>query len=71
FTREVEFRSIFHAPSQKFKILAIPNLLAHRKSYDHGFMKKYDGHKHCVKSSFDRFFMHQLKNSKYWSFPMY
>ncbi|RWW56489.1 hypothetical protein BHE74_00036785, partial [Ensete ventricosum] len=39
-TCEVEFRSIFRAPSQKFKILAIPNLLAHGKSYLHGFVKK-------------------------------
>ncbi|RWW47067.1 hypothetical protein BHE74_00046971 [Ensete ventricosum] len=39
-TRDVEFRSIFHAPSQKFKILVIPNALAHTKSYEHGFAKK-------------------------------
>ncbi|RWW47689.1 hypothetical protein BHE74_00046295 [Ensete ventricosum] len=25
----------------------------------------------CAESSFDRFFMHCLKNSKYWLFPMY
>ncbi|RWW40787.1 hypothetical protein BHE74_00053766 [Ensete ventricosum] len=66
----VEFRSVFRAPSQKFKRLAIPNILAHGKSYEHGFTKKHDGHKHCVKlraeSSFDRFFMHRLRNSKYW-----
>ncbi|RRT68603.1 hypothetical protein B296_00027472, partial [Ensete ventricosum] len=72
---EVGFRSIFHAPSQKFKILVIPNVLAHGKLYDHGFMKKYDGHKLCAKSrvklSFDRFFMHRLENSKYWPFPKY
>ncbi|RZS15938.1 hypothetical protein BHM03_00047858, partial [Ensete ventricosum] len=63
---EVEFRSVFLAPSQKFKILAIPNVLAHGKSYEHGFVKNSDGHKHCVKScvksSFDRFFMHRLGN---------
>ncbi|RWW61835.1 hypothetical protein BHE74_00031077, partial [Ensete ventricosum] len=61
---EVEFRSIFRAPSRKFKILAIPNVLAHGKSYEHGFMKKYDGYKLCAKSrtksSFDQFFMHRL-----------
>ncbi|RZR93448.1 hypothetical protein BHM03_00021955 [Ensete ventricosum] len=72
---EVEFRSIFRAPSQKFKILAIPNVLAHGKSYEHGFMKKHDGHKLCVtlhaKSIFDRFVMHRLENSKYWPFPIY
>ncbi|RZS27381.1 hypothetical protein BHM03_00060837 [Ensete ventricosum] len=38
-THEVEFQSVFHAPSRKFKILAIPNVLAHGKSYDHGFAK--------------------------------
>ncbi|RRT32766.1 hypothetical protein B296_00058715 [Ensete ventricosum] len=36
----VEFRSIFHAPSRKFKILAINDVLAHGKSYEHGFTKK-------------------------------
>ncbi|RRT62211.1 hypothetical protein B296_00010218, partial [Ensete ventricosum] len=62
---KVWFRSIFHALSRKFKILAIPNVLSHGKSYEQGFMKKYDGHKLCAKShskpSFDRFFMHRLK----------
>ncbi|RWW58538.1 hypothetical protein BHE74_00034612, partial [Ensete ventricosum] len=65
-SRRVKFRSFFHALSQKFKILAIPDVLAHGKSYEHGFMKKYDGHKHCTKlradSSFDRFFVHRLGN---------
>ncbi|RRT31339.1 hypothetical protein B296_00056940, partial [Ensete ventricosum] len=46
----VEFRSVFRAPSRKFKILANPNVLAHGKSYEHGFMRKYDGHKHYAKS---------------------
>ncbi|RWV76787.1 hypothetical protein GW17_00062493, partial [Ensete ventricosum] len=68
-------RSIFCAPSQKFKILAIPDILAHGKSYEHGFVKKCDGHKLCAKlrveSSFDRFFVHHLGNSKYWPFPTY
>ncbi|RWV77562.1 hypothetical protein GW17_00061588 [Ensete ventricosum] len=72
-TREVEFRSIFRTPSPKFKILAIHNVLAHGKSYKHGFMKKRDGHKVCtksrVKSSFDQFFVQGLRNSKYWPFP--
>ncbi|RWW55281.1 hypothetical protein BHE74_00038089 [Ensete ventricosum] len=58
-TRRVEFRSIFRAPSQKFKILAIPNVLALGKSYKHGITKKRDGHKLCAKScaesSFDYF----------------
>ncbi|RWV77903.1 hypothetical protein GW17_00061212 [Ensete ventricosum] len=39
------------------------------------FHKKCDGHKLCAKSraesSFDRFFVHRLGNSKYWPFPMY
>ncbi|RZR76490.1 hypothetical protein BHM03_00001302 [Ensete ventricosum] len=72
---KVKFRSIFRAPSRKFKILAIPNVLAHGKSYEHDFMKKYDGRKLCTKSrtksSFDRFFVHHLGNSKYWPFPTY
>ncbi|RWW38084.1 hypothetical protein BHE74_00056706 [Ensete ventricosum] len=63
------------AHSRKFKILAIPNVLAHGKSYEHGFKKKCDGHKLCAKSSskstFDRFFMHHLRNSKYYPFPTY
>ncbi|RWV87581.1 hypothetical protein GW17_00050410 [Ensete ventricosum] len=42
---KVEFRSIFHAPSQNFKILAIPNVLAHRKSHELGFAKKCDDYK--------------------------
>ncbi|RZS12596.1 hypothetical protein BHM03_00044058 [Ensete ventricosum] len=75
FVRRVEFRSIFCAPSRKFKILAIPNVLSHGTSYEHGFAKKLNGHKHCTmshaESSFDRFFMHRVKNSKYWPFPTY
>ncbi|RWV78089.1 hypothetical protein GW17_00060998 [Ensete ventricosum] len=67
----VEFRSVFRAPSQKFKIQAIHDVLAHGKSYEHGFMKKCDGHKLCAESSFDRFFVHRLGNSKYWTFPSY
>ncbi|RWV79577.1 hypothetical protein GW17_00059262 [Ensete ventricosum] len=59
-TCKVKFRSIFHAPSWKFKILAIPNVFAHEKSYELGFVKKYDGHKLCAKSSFDQFFVHRL-----------
>ncbi|RZR78352.1 hypothetical protein BHM03_00003656, partial [Ensete ventricosum] len=49
-TCEVEFRSIFRASSQKFKILAISKVLAHVKSYKHDFVKKYDGHKLHAKS---------------------
>ncbi|RRT65723.1 hypothetical protein B296_00000278, partial [Ensete ventricosum] len=59
----------FCASSQKFKIQVFPNILARGKSYEHDFVKKHKCHKLCVKSSFDRFFMHHLKNSKYWSFP--
>ncbi|RRT47133.1 hypothetical protein B296_00053946, partial [Ensete ventricosum] len=72
---EVEFRSVFYAPSQKFRILVIPNVLVHGKPYEHGFMKKHDDHILCtksrVKSSFDRFFMHHLGNSKYRPFLTY
>ncbi|RZS05606.1 hypothetical protein BHM03_00036144, partial [Ensete ventricosum] len=70
-----EFRSVFRVPSQKFKILAIPDILAQGKSYEHGFAKKHDGHKLCEKSSaessFDRFFVQRLGNSKYWPFLTY
>ncbi|RZR80494.1 hypothetical protein BHM03_00006532, partial [Ensete ventricosum] len=51
----VEFRSVFRAPSRKFKRLAIHGVLAHGKSYEHGFTKKRDGHKVCAESIFDRF----------------
>ncbi|RRT33536.1 hypothetical protein B296_00035083 [Ensete ventricosum] len=73
--RRVEFRSVFRAPSRKFKILANPNVLAHGRSYKNGFMKKCDGHKHYAKSrpesSFDWFYVHHLINSKYWPFTMF
>ncbi|RWW74927.1 hypothetical protein BHE74_00017065 [Ensete ventricosum] len=53
----------------------MPNVFADRKSYKYGFVKKYDGHKLCAKSrvesSFDQFFVHRLRISKYWSFPTY
>ncbi|RRT31219.1 hypothetical protein B296_00053403, partial [Ensete ventricosum] len=67
----VEFRSIFHTLFRKFKILASNNVLAHGKSFEHGFRKKCDGHKLCAVSSFDRFFVLRLGNSKYLSFPSY
>ncbi|RZR96093.1 hypothetical protein BHM03_00025054, partial [Ensete ventricosum] len=70
---KVEFRSVFCAPSRKFKILAIPDILAHGKSYEHGFSKKRNSLKIYAKShaesSFDRFFVYRLRNSKYWPFP--
>ncbi|RWW54145.1 hypothetical protein BHE74_00039289 [Ensete ventricosum] len=73
--RKILFRSIFHAPSRNFRILAIPSVLAHEKSYEHGFVKKCNSHKLCAKSMaksrFDRFFVHHLRISKYWSFPMF
>ncbi|RRT39399.1 hypothetical protein B296_00034771 [Ensete ventricosum] len=50
--RKVEFRSVFCASSHKFKILAIPNVLAHGKSYEHGFAKKCDSYTHCTKLIF-------------------
>ncbi|RRT37794.1 hypothetical protein B296_00024569, partial [Ensete ventricosum] len=31
-------------------ILAIPNVLAQKKSYEHSFVKKYNGHKLCAKA---------------------
>ncbi|RRT35460.1 hypothetical protein B296_00051811, partial [Ensete ventricosum] len=43
-------RLILRAPSRKFKILVIPNILAHRKSYEQSFTKKHDGHKPCANS---------------------
>ncbi|RZS21597.1 hypothetical protein BHM03_00054250 [Ensete ventricosum] len=71
----IEFRSVFRVPSRKFKILVIPDVLAHGKSYEHGFAKKHDGHKLWVKShaesSFNRFFVYRLENSNYWPFPTY
>ncbi|RWW37634.1 hypothetical protein BHE74_00057217, partial [Ensete ventricosum] len=64
-----EFLSVFRASSQKFKILAIPDVLAHGKPYEHGFEKKRDDHKLCAKSrtdsSFHWFFVHRLGNLKY------
>ncbi|RWV76938.1 hypothetical protein GW17_00062309 [Ensete ventricosum] len=66
---------IFRAPSRDFKILSIPNVLDHGKSYEHDFMKKRYGHKLCSKSrtesSFDRFFVHHLRILKYWPYLMY
>ncbi|RRT52749.1 hypothetical protein B296_00005824, partial [Ensete ventricosum] len=70
-TCKVEFRSIFHALCENFKILSIPNVLAHGKSYEHDFAKKRNGPKLCTKSSFDWFLAHHLGISKYWPFPTY
>ncbi|RZS07250.1 hypothetical protein BHM03_00038053 [Ensete ventricosum] len=61
----------FLCTSRNFKILAIPNVLSHGKSYEHDFMKKHDDHKLCAKSSFDRFFVHRLQISKYRPFLTY
>ncbi|RRT60513.1 hypothetical protein BHE74_00037018 [Ensete ventricosum] len=56
-------------------MLSIPNVSDHGKPYEHGFAKKYDGQKlrtmSRAKSSFDRFFVHHLGNSKFWPFPTY
>ncbi|RWW51766.1 hypothetical protein BHE74_00041862 [Ensete ventricosum] len=49
-TREVKIRSVFCTPSPKFKIMAIPNVLAHGRLYEYNFEKKHDDHKHCTKS---------------------
>ncbi|RRT32812.1 hypothetical protein B296_00055992, partial [Ensete ventricosum] len=67
----VEFRLVLCAPSRKFKILAIHDVLALGKSNEHGFTKKCDGHKLCAESSFDRIFVHRLGNSIYWTFSSY
>ncbi|RZS12123.1 hypothetical protein BHM03_00043515, partial [Ensete ventricosum] len=71
----VQFRSVFHVPSRKFKIFAFPEVLARGKSYEHCFMKKCDGYTLCAKSrkdpSFDLFFVQRLINSKYWPFTTY
>ncbi|CAL9199424.1 unnamed protein product, partial [Musa hybrid cultivar] len=48
-------RSVFCAPSKKFKILIIPNKFAFQKSYMLGFVKKRGGHKFCTMLRFDRF----------------
>ncbi|RWW71104.1 hypothetical protein BHE74_00021189 [Ensete ventricosum] len=48
--RRVKFRLVFRAPSQNLKILAIPNVLAHGRSFEHDFVKKRNGHKLCIKS---------------------
>ncbi|RWW41584.1 hypothetical protein BHE74_00052926, partial [Ensete ventricosum] len=67
--RKGEFRSVFCTLYQNFKIIDIPNVLAHKKSYEHGFAKKYDSHilyaQSRTKSSFDRFLAHHLRISKY------
>ncbi|RWW67517.1 hypothetical protein BHE74_00025031 [Ensete ventricosum] len=62
---------VFHAPSRKFKILAIPNVFGNGKLYEHGFVKKCDGHKLCANSSFNRFFVYRLRNSKFNPIPTY
>ncbi|RWV97329.1 hypothetical protein GW17_00039878 [Ensete ventricosum] len=40
-------------------------------SCEHGFVKNHDGHTLCAKSSFNRFFVYHLRNSKFKPFPMY
>ncbi|RRT63974.1 hypothetical protein B296_00035459, partial [Ensete ventricosum] len=61
-----EFQSIFRLSSRKFKIQAIPNIFAHRKSYELSFVKKCDdykfGAKSPAKSNFNRFFILHLEN---------
>ncbi|URD88768.1 hypothetical protein MUK42_25972 [Musa troglodytarum] len=56
---------VFCEPYQKFKILTILNLLGLEKLYNLGFATKRDGHKVCINSMFDRFFVYHLENSKY------
>ncbi|RWW66994.1 hypothetical protein BHE74_00025590 [Ensete ventricosum] len=57
---QIEFQSVFHLSSRKFKIQAIPNLFAFRKSYELSFMKKRNGYKLCTQSSFNQFFVYRL-----------
>ncbi|RRT44966.1 hypothetical protein B296_00039019 [Ensete ventricosum] len=54
-----------------FNRFFMQHLVFHGKSYEHGFMQKHDDNSFYVKSSFDQFFAHHLKNSKYWPFPTY
>ncbi|RWV97773.1 hypothetical protein GW17_00039418 [Ensete ventricosum] len=60
---------IFRLSSQKFKIPAIPNVFALRKSYELSFVIKHNDYKLCAKSSakssFDQFFVLRLENLKY------
>ncbi|RZS13185.1 hypothetical protein BHM03_00044734, partial [Ensete ventricosum] len=49
---KVKVRLVIRAPSQKFKILLIPKVLAYGKSYEHGFMRKRDSQKLYTKSMF-------------------
>ncbi|RRT68478.1 hypothetical protein B296_00032802 [Ensete ventricosum] len=66
---QVEFRSIFRAPSQKFKILAIPYVLGYWKSYEHSFRKKYDGLKLCAKVEFRLVFPAPSRKFNILAFP--
>ncbi|RRT83498.1 hypothetical protein B296_00001443, partial [Ensete ventricosum] len=66
---KVEFRSIFQALSQKFKILAFPNVLVHGKSYEHSFMKKYDSHKVTRKVEFRSIFRASSRKFKILAIP--
>ncbi|RWV90836.1 hypothetical protein GW17_00046933 [Ensete ventricosum] len=61
---ESRFNQIFAHQLENSKILAIPSVLVHGRSYEYGFMKKYDGLKLYAKWRFDRYFMIQLRYSK-------
>ncbi|RWV77156.1 hypothetical protein GW17_00062056 [Ensete ventricosum] len=77
----VEFRSVFRAPSRKFKILAKSNVLAHVASrvkfrlVFHAPSRKFkilaNPNVLAHESSFDQFFMHSLGYSKYWPLLTY
>ncbi|RZS25677.1 hypothetical protein BHM03_00058914, partial [Ensete ventricosum] len=58
--RIVEFQSVFRLSSLKFKIQAIPNVFALRKSYELSFVKKCNGYKLYTKLCFNRFFVYRL-----------
>ncbi|RRT33445.1 hypothetical protein B296_00048981 [Ensete ventricosum] len=68
-SRTVEFRLIFRAPSQKFKILTIFDILVHGKSYEHSFMKKRDSHKLCAKVKFRLVFRAPSRKFKILAIP--
>ncbi|RRT35011.1 hypothetical protein B296_00034996 [Ensete ventricosum] len=65
----VKFRSVFRAPSRKFKILAIPDVLGHGKSYEYDFAKKLNSHKLCAKSRTESIFRTPSRKFKILAIP--
>ncbi|RWV83028.1 hypothetical protein BHE74_00021183, partial [Ensete ventricosum] len=66
----IKLRSVFLVPSQNFKIRAIPNatIVSHTSTVSR---KNATIINFSHKLSFDWFFVHYLRISKYWPFPMY